>query len=72
MDQNATEQAPSWLELESVIPLESTDAQQRTVKKITNLSADTIVRKYPQYVVRPSDRRVGMKLRHALAIASKK
>ena len=72
MDQNATEQAPSWLELESVIPLESTDAQQRTVKKITNLSADTLVRKYPQYVVRPSDRRVGMKLRHALAIASKK
>jgi len=73
MDHRVTEQAPSWLELESVIPLESTDSkQQRTVKKITNLSGDTVTRKYPEYIVRPSDRRVGMKLKHALLIAGTK
>jgi len=72
MDQNTVEPAPSWLELESVIPLESTDSQQPSVRQITSLSADTVVRKYPQYIVRPSERRVGMKLKHALAIAGSK
>lgn len=71
MDQNIT-QPPSWLELESVIPLESTDPQQRSVKQITTLSADTIGRKYKHLVVRLSEGRVGMKLRDALAIASGK
>jgi hypothetical protein len=57
---------PTWLELESVKPL-SPD-----VKQITSLSVDTIKRRYPQLVVHLSDRRLGMKLRHALEIASGK
>ena len=54
---------PTWLELESVRPL-------RDVEEITSLPPDTIKRRYPNLVVQLSARRVGMKLRHALAIAN--
>jgi hypothetical protein len=67
-----TPKGPTWLELESVIPLESTNPETSTVKKITTLSADTIGRKYPNLIIRLSAKRVGMKLRNALAIASNK
>ena len=63
---------PTWIELESVIPLESTNPTVRTVKKITTLSAETIARNYQQYIVRPSEGRVGMKLKHALEITNRK
>jgi hypothetical protein len=53
---------PSWLELESVKPLPK-------IEEITSLSVDTIEREYPQYVVKLSPRRKGMKLKHALEIA---
>jgi hypothetical protein len=54
---------PTWLELEAVRPLHP------DVEEITNLSADTIKRRFPQLVVQLSARRVGMKLKNALAIA---
>jgi hypothetical protein len=60
-----TDRAPSYLELESVQPMP-------VVTKITTLSADTIRRRYPELIVHLSERRVGMKLRNALAIAGRK
>jgi hypothetical protein len=54
---------PTWLELESIRPLKP------DVEEITSLPPDTIKRNYPKLVVQLSARRVGMKLRHALAIA---
>jgi hypothetical protein len=64
-NQTNSDRKPTWLELERVIPLG--EAEQ-----ITNLSSDTIKRRYPDHVVRLSPRRVGIKLRSALAIASGK
>jgi hypothetical protein len=55
--------APTWLELESVKSL-------GVAEKVTDLSRDTIKRRYPKYIVRTSPRREGMKLKHILAIAS--
>ena len=60
---NKTQEPPSWLELEAVQPLTESS-------KITNLSPDSLKRHYPDYVVRLSDRRRGMKLKHALDIAA--
>ena len=56
--------APTWRELELILPL-SPD-----VKTITNLSPDTLKRRYGRWVVQLSPRRQGMKYRHALAIAN--
>jgi hypothetical protein len=39
-------------------------------ERITSLDEDTIKRRFPEWVVRVSDRRIGMKLKHILAIAS--
>jgi len=50
-----SDRAPSFLELESV-------QRMPVVARITSLSPDTLKRRY--------ERRVGMKLRHALAIAA--
>jgi hypothetical protein len=61
---------PSWLQLESVIPLGGSD--EVTAEKITDLGPDTLKRTYPDLIVRTSARRVGMKLRNALAIAAGK
>ena len=62
---------PSWLELESIIPLELPKAE-RDAKRITGLSEDTIKRNFPEYVKKLSARRLGMKLRDALTIATGK
>jgi hypothetical protein len=62
MSLTESDRAPSYLELESVQPMP-------VVVRITSLSADTIKRRYPELIVHLSERRVGMKLRHALAIA---
>jgi hypothetical protein len=56
---------PTWLELESIEPM-------REVEKITSLDRDTIKRRYPERVVQLSDKREGMKLKHALAITEGK
>ena len=61
--ENFGERPPSWLELESV-------KKMPVVEEITSLSADNLRRNYPYYVVKLSPKRDGMKLRHALAIAS--
>jgi hypothetical protein len=56
-----SERKPSWLDLESTKPL-------REASERTSLSEDTLKRRYAKYVVNLSDRRLGMKLRHILAI----
>ena len=63
MSLTESDRAPSFLELESV-------QRMPVVARITSLSPDTLKRRYPELVVRLSERRVGMKLRHALAIAA--
>jgi hypothetical protein len=55
---------PSWVELESIVPLVP------DVTKITSLSHDSLQRHHRDKIVRLSPRRVGMKLRDALAIAN--
>ena len=57
------ERPPSWIELESV-------QRMKVVEKITSLSGDNLRRTYPDFVVKLSPRRDGMKLKHALAIAN--
>ena len=63
--------SPSWIELEAMLPLESSKGEP-SVKQITGLSGDTIQRRYGEYVKKLSPRRVGMKLKHALQIADGK
>jgi hypothetical protein len=58
---------PSWVELESVIPLEAEEGL--SVEAVTSLSADTARREYSRFIVRVSTRRQGTKLKHALQIA---
>jgi hypothetical protein len=55
--------APTWLELESVKPLNEAE-------KITTLSTETLERRYPKYVVKLSPRRKGIKLKHILQITT--
>ena len=59
---------PSWLELESVLPLEA-EPGVTSVETVTTLSADTPRREYPEFIIQLSPRRQGMKLKHALRIA---
>jgi hypothetical protein len=63
MSLTESDRAPSFLELESV-------QRMPVVALITSLSPDTLKRRYPELVVHLSERRVGMKLRHALEIAA--
>jgi hypothetical protein len=63
--QSYGDRPPTWLELESIEPM-------RKVEEITNLDRDTIKRRYSDRVVQLSDRRQGMKLKHALAITEGK
>ena len=60
-----TDHPPTWLERESVRPMSE-------IEKITSLGRDTIKRRYPDRVVQLSDKRQGMKLKHALAITEGK
>jgi hypothetical protein len=55
---------PTWLELESVRPL------RPDVDRITSLSEDSIKLRFPQLIIRLSPRRLGMKLKNALAITN--
>jgi hypothetical protein len=54
---------PDWVELERVLPINE-------ACRITNLSRDGLQRHHRDKIVRLSPRRVGMKLRDVLAIAS--
>jgi hypothetical protein len=63
---------PTWIELASVIPLETRRADELSVRKITNLSPEAIVENYADKVRRLSAKRVGMSLGDALEIASGK
>ena len=60
---------PTWLELESIIPLEHR-TKTPTAEQITGLSAETIRRRYSNLVSQMSQRRYGIKLKHALAISN--
>jgi hypothetical protein len=62
MVEQVEEWKPTARELEHVVPLSQ-------VRKITSLGRDTTIRVYPHLIVRLSPRRLGMKLKHALAIA---
>ena len=59
---------PSWLELESIIPLEA-ESGVTSVETVTTLSAETQRREYSEFIIQLSPRRQGMKLKHALRIA---
>ena len=65
---------PAWLELESLKPptwLELESVKSLTeANKITNLSRDTLKRRYKKYIVKLSSRREGMKLKHILQITA--
>jgi hypothetical protein len=63
MSDNTEDRAPSWLERERVISL--TEAE-----RLTTLSEDTLKRVHADKIIRLSPRRLGMKLRSVLAIAS--
>ena len=60
---NITPERPSWLELESV-------RKPPDIERITSLSWETIKRAHPNRIIKLSQRREGMKLKDALAIAS--
>lgn len=60
-----SDRKPSWIELEAVKPL-------LEVSRITSLSADTLTRRYPEYIVQLSPRRLGIKLRHILEITNRR
>jgi hypothetical protein len=61
MDQRAMTDKWTKYELESVKSL-------RQVEELTSLHRDTLVRVYPQYLVKLSPRRLGMKFRNVLKI----
>jgi hypothetical protein len=65
-----SEQPLTWLQLETIIPLETTQPGITTVKTLTTLSPDTIEREYSDYIIKLSARRRGMKMRNALKIAA--
>jgi hypothetical protein len=67
--------SPDWIKLRSVIPLRAgrtgiMDAEQPSAERITNLSEDTLRRRFPHLIKKLSPRRTGMTLADALAIAS--
>ena len=62
-DINFDERPPSWLDLESIVKM-------KKASEITSLSEESLRRNYAEFVVKLSDRRDGMKLKHALAIAN--
>jgi len=63
IDDQFGERPPSWIELQSVIPMSK-------VEEITSLSGDNIRRTYRHYVIKLSARRDGMQLKNVLAIAN--
>lgn len=62
-------QPPTWLQLESVIPLETEQKGVTSVRTVTSLTAETVAVKFPELIIKLTERRRGMKLKHALQIA---
>ena len=58
---------PSWIELQSVIPLESDNPGVVSVRTLTTLSPDTLEREYSKFIVRLSPGRRGMTPRPYIA-----
>ena len=60
---------PPWTrqELESALPLRSSNPDKPSFESFTGISAETGKRHYPQYIVRPSPGRECMRLKHVLA-----
>jgi hypothetical protein len=54
-------QKPTWIELESVIPLPE-------AARLKSVSVDTLKRRYAHLIIHLSPRRRGMKLKHALGL----
>lgn len=54
---------PTWLELQRVLSLDEAARQ-------TGLHRDSIRKRYPQFVLRLSPHRLGIKLKHVLEIGS--
>jgi hypothetical protein len=69
MSSDRPDREPTWIERESIIPLRTTKDGAPSVESVTNLSADTVERRYPELIVWLSERRRGMKLKNVLAIA---
>jgi len=65
MDTEKNNRQPTWLELERVL-------ERPEIEDLTSLSIDTLKRHHRDKFVNLSPRRIGMKLRDALAIASSK
>jgi hypothetical protein len=61
--QKSPDEPPTWLELESVLPM-------ATVRKMTTLSDEAIERNHQHRIKQLSARRKGMKLRDVLAIVN--
>jgi hypothetical protein len=66
-DIDTAERQLSWLQLQTIIPLDGD--KPITVEKITSLSRDSVCRNHRDKVVDLGPRRVGMRLGDALAIA---
>ena len=60
--EKTSEQKPTWLELERVVPLSE-------VERITSLSHDSLSRHHKEKIVALSPGRRGMRLKDVLAIA---
>jgi hypothetical protein len=63
-----SDNAPSQLQLKSIIPLDG--EKTPTVESVTSLNRDTVGRHYSHLVVKLSPRRIGMSLGNALDIAA--
>ena len=62
-DLTQCDQRKWWEDPESVSPL-------RKASERTSLSKDTLKRRYPEYIVKLSERRQGMKNKHILGITN--
>jgi hypothetical protein len=60
----------SWLQKQTIIPLQSRDPTAPTVRSLTTLSPDAIKENYSKLVVNLSAKRLGMSLQNALDIAA--
>ena len=60
----------SNFELERVLPL-GKRPDGPSIEELTSLSVDTIKRRYPDWIVKLSEKRLGMKFKHGLVITRK-
>jgi hypothetical protein len=63
MPEAETDSTPTWTKYE----LESVKSLQQ-IEELTSLDRDTLIRVYPEYLIRVSPKRLGMKFRNVLKI----